>query len=142
NAGETVELNKPTTLLGGQVSYVLVDEVSYRDSAPWPAGADGAGLSIQRKDSTAYGNDPANWTAAPPTAAARTASGGAAPIITAQPQSQHVLVYHDTMLSVSASGTAPLRYQWRWNGASLRGATNSVLQLTNAQPAQAGDYDG
>jgi hypothetical protein len=31
-------------------------------------------------------------------------------------------------------------YQWRFNGADLLGATNAVLVLTDAHPANAGDY--
>src|SRR5262249_24470126 len=37
-------------------------------------------------------------------------------------------------------GTPPLRYQWRFNGASIIGATNSSLLLTNVQFALAGNY--
>jgi hypothetical protein len=126
NSGEDVELKKPTPPAAGHVPYVLVDKVSYRDSAPWPAGADGTGLSLQRKDSAAYGNDPANWTAAPATAAAATATGGTAPTIAAQPHSRRLSAYQDALLSVSATGSAPLRYQWRFNGAPLAEATNST----------------
>jgi len=141
NSGEDVELKKPTTPLAGNVPYVLMDKVSYSDSSPWPTGADGTGLSLQRKDTAAYGNDPANWTAAPATAAAATAAGGTAPVITMQPQSQTSQAYISVMFSASAAGSAVLRYQWRHNGDLLAGATNSLLQLTNVQPTQAGNYD-
>jgi hypothetical protein len=67
NSGDNVELKKPTTPLAGVVPYVLVDKLSFKDSPPWPLGADGLGLSLQRRDTFAYGNDPANWVAAPPT---------------------------------------------------------------------------
>jgi hypothetical protein len=43
-----------------------VEEVEYRDQAPWPDGADGSGPSLQRLNPAAYGNEPANWLAAPP----------------------------------------------------------------------------
>ncbi len=39
-----------------------------------------------------------------------------------------------------ATGSEPLQYQWQFNGTNLLGATNSVLQITNAQPSQAGNY--
>ncbi len=48
-----------------------------------------------------------------------------APSITSQPLSQSVLVGQTATFSVSASGTAPLSYQWRKNGAALSGATSS-----------------
>jgi hypothetical protein len=46
----------------------------------------------------------------------------------------------NVVLSVSASGSAPLGYQWRFNGANLDGATNSLLSLLNVQPEEAGTY--
>ena len=140
NARDDVELKKPTTTVLGVTPYVLMDKVDYRDSAPWPGGADGFGLSLQRRLSNAYGNDPASWVAAPPTAAAPTTSG-VPPVITAHPQSQTLVAYLNTSLSVTATGAATLRYQWRLNGNLLTGATNSLLQLNNTQPEQAGDYD-
>ncbi len=43
-------------------------------------------------------------------------------------------------LSVSATGTAPLIYQWRFNGSNLAGATASSLTLPAAQLSDAGQY--
>ena len=34
-----------------------------------------------------------------------------------------------------------MRYQWRWNGTNLAGASGAALTLTNVGPAQAGNYD-
>ena len=43
--------------------------------------------------------------------------------------------------SVTASGPAPLSYQWFYNGTNLlAGATNTVLALANVQTNQAGSY--
>lgn len=55
------------------------------------------------------------------------------PVITIQPQSQTVAQGGDATLSVIASGATS--YQWRFNGADISGATNSTLQITNAQAA-------
>ena len=140
NSGDDVELKKPTTAVLGVVPYVLMDKVDYFDVAPWPGGADGYGLSLQRSEPVAYGNDPASWVAAPPTAAGATAPG-VVPAISAHPQSQSLVAYQTVTFSVSATGGAPLRYQWRLNGAALSGATNSILQLNNVQPEQAGIYE-
>lgn len=49
------------------VPYVVVDQVGYTDSVPWPSAADGKGPSLHRINPALYGNDPANWHAAPPT---------------------------------------------------------------------------
>jgi len=73
NAADSIELLKPTSLAADVVAYVLVDEVAFRDTAPWPPAADGTGASLQRPEPVAYGNDPAHWIAAAPTAGASNA---------------------------------------------------------------------
>ena len=47
--------------------YVLVERISFTDTNPWPAAADGLGSSLARASMTDYGNDPVNWTASVPT---------------------------------------------------------------------------
>jgi hypothetical protein len=42
--------------------------------------------------------------------------------------------------SAPVTGTGPLRYQWLKDGASLPGATNATLVLSNVQPADAATY--
>lgn len=140
NSGEDVEIKKPTLFPSGFPGDVLIDKVSYRDSAPWPPGADGFGLSLQRINPLAYGNDPANWTAAPNSAARTNTVGGNAPSITEQPVGQIVPTGAGVVLSVVAEGTSPLRYQWRRAGNNLANQTNSTLTLTSLQPPQSGDY--
>ncbi len=48
-----------------------------------------------------------------------------APAITSQPLNQSVLVGQTATFSVTASGTAPLSYQWTQNGTAIGGATSS-----------------
>jgi hypothetical protein len=48
-----------------------------------------------------------------------------APAITTQPANQAVTPGQSAAFSVTATGTAPLSYQWRKNGANLSGATAS-----------------
>jgi hypothetical protein len=43
--------------------------------------------------------------------------------------------------TVFASSTTPIRYQWRFNGVSIPGATNTSLTVTNVQLVQEGVYD-
>jgi hypothetical protein len=62
------------------------------------------------------------------------------PSITNQPQSQTVFVGASPTFSAGASGTAPLGYQWRFNGTNISGATNSGYTRNNAQLADAGNY--
>ena len=63
-----------------------------------------------------------------------------APLITSQPAGQTLATGGTASFSTSARGTAPLTYQWSFNGSPLAGATNTTLVLTNVQPTQAGTY--
>ena len=67
-------------------------------------------------------------------------SVGTSPVITSPPQSQSVAVGATVAFSVTSTGSAPLAYQWRFNGASLTGATASTLTLANVQSSNAGSY--
>jgi len=60
------------------------------------------------------------------------------PVISAQPQSQTVSVGSNVLFSVTATGTEPLGYQWRFNTADIAGATGSTYTLNNAQTTNAG----
>lgn len=140
NNGDNVELKKPTTAVAGIVPYVLMDKVEFGDASPWPATADGLGLSLQRLVLSAYGNDPTNWTAAPPTPEASRVTGGLAPTIVVQPASQRVLLDAPASFSVSASGTPTLRYQWLLNGDAIPGAISSSIQVAVAGPTDVGNY--
>ena len=64
-----------------------------------------------------------------------------APTITAQPTNQTIVQGSNVTFSVTATGTAPLNYQWRFNTTNLLiGATNSSLIMTNVQSTNAGNY--
>jgi formylglycine-generating enzyme required for sulfatase activity len=41
---------------------------------------------------------------------------------------------------VEATGSAPLVYQWRFNGANLDGATNTLYTIASVQPNNSGQY--
>lgn len=138
NSQAAVELQSPATPNPSGVPYVRVDRIEYEDRAPWAEGADGYGLSLQRVSAAAYGNDPGSWIAALPTPGSATRSGTPPSLVTA-PRSQNVALNASIVLSVSALGT-DLKYQWRWNGSNLKGATGSSLSLLKLQPHQMGDY--
>lgn len=70
--------------------------------------------------------------AAPPT--------GTAPSITTQPTNQTLTEGQTLTLTVVASGSAPLSYQWRRNGANISGATSATFTKTSVL-ADAGSYD-
>jgi hypothetical protein len=64
-----------------------------------------------------------------------------APVITNQPQSQAALVGANTSFSVGVSGSPVLRYQWKRNNSDIPGATDPVLNLSNIQLGNAGNYE-
>lgn len=62
------------------------------------------------------------------------------PGIVIQPQSLTNNAGTSPTFSVVASGTAPLNYQWRFNGSDLAGANASVYTRAGALPLHTGDY--
>lgn len=77
NGSEKVQLSKPGHIDDqGILQWIRVDRVGYSDGShwedfiggvdPWPIETDGQGLSLNRIDPEAYGNDSANWQAATP----------------------------------------------------------------------------
>ena len=62
------------------------------------------------------------------------------PSLPTLPPGQTVGAGSTVTISVSASGTAPLAYQWRLNGVPLAGATSSALSVASIQTSQAGSY--
>jgi hypothetical protein len=64
------------------------------------------------------------------------------PALTAQPQ-EAITVKRSAaaFFSVTATGSAPLSYQWRKDGVPLAGGTAADLTVQNVQEADAGSYD-
>jgi hypothetical protein len=62
------------------------------------------------------------------------------PAITGQPESTKVSAGQPFSLSVAATGSAPLGYQWSFEGNTIFGATNSMLTIANAQSINQGIY--
>src|SRR5690606_30541649 len=63
-----------------------------------------------------------------------------APTITTPPQSVAVYAEEAAEFSVAASGTAPLFFQWRFNGVDIPGATNNDFALPQVQAENIGNY--
>ena len=69
------------------------------------------------------------------------------PVITTQPTNQAVVLTSNVTFVVTATGTAPLNYQWQVNGTNLAnvtghisGATTNVLKISAAQTTNSGNY--
>jgi uncharacterized delta-60 repeat protein len=63
-----------------------------------------------------------------------------APAIATPPTNQTAAPGATVNFTVTATGTAPLGYQWSLNGVAVSGATSATLALTNVQIADAGNY--
>jgi uncharacterized lipoprotein YddW (UPF0748 family) len=74
------------------------------------------------------------------TAASATTAAPSAPFITSQPQNLTVLVSNNASFSVAATGTAPLSFQWRFNGTPIAGANATSFNLTGVGYPDAGAY--
>ena len=58
NGGETLTLLKPGATAAEDL---VIDQVTYDDDLPWPAGANGGGYSLQLMDPSRDNNRVANW---------------------------------------------------------------------------------
>ncbi len=65
----------------------------------------------------------------------------APPAVVVAPTGGKVVIGGSATLTVVASGTAPLSYQWRLNGVNLPGATGSSYTRNGFQPGHSGFYD-
>src|SRR5204863_4740615 len=63
-----------------------------------------------------------------------------APTITQQPSAATKCEGESVTFSVSASGVAPLTYQWLIDGADIVGATNNSYSIAAVVAADAGSY--
>ncbi|HVV73250.1 MAG TPA: immunoglobulin domain-containing protein, partial [Verrucomicrobiae bacterium] len=140
NAGERIELQRPDnpnlTPTNIYVPYYLVEGVSFDSAAPWPTEADGSGYSLQRIDLHQFGDDPANWHAGPPFTGQPTL-----PAITKQPTGLTIIAGNRLTLTVAATGTEPLTYQWYYNVTNaLAAATNATLVIDPVQLVNDGQY--
>jgi uncharacterized protein (TIGR03790 family) len=62
------------------------------------------------------------------------------PAITTPPAAQSVVVGFNATFTVTATGTAPLTYQWLFDGTAIPSATDSNYNLFNVQLGDAGSY--
>jgi hypothetical protein len=106
-------------------------------------GATGASLVLTNAQSA----DEAAYSVVVTNAAGSTTSSTAAltvqyaPLIVTPPLSTAVQGGQPASMSVTASGTAPLTYQWRHAGVNVAGGTGAVLSIPAALDADAGKYD-
>jgi hypothetical protein len=107
-------------LLGANKSFLTIVNAQPTDSASYRVWVTNSAGSIY--------SQPATLTVLQP------------PVIIGQPAGITVSQGGAATLSVTATGTAPLAYQWYLNNAPLSTATDSSLPLTPADVSQAGIY--
>ena len=154
-----VQVNLPPTITSHPAGVVLVSgmEASFSvvasGAAPFSyqwrkggvpiAGALGAVLNIpaaQPADAGVYDVVVTN-SAGSATSNPATLEVNVAPAITRQPASLVVNSGTAAVLSVVATGTAPLLYEWRRDGVPIGGQTSSTLSIGTVQLSDAGGYD-
>lgn len=105
------------------------------------AGATVSSLSIANAQLTNAGPYTVFITNSYGTALSAAATVKLLPTILSQPANQTVATNATASFAVSATGTAPLAYQWRFNGTNvLSAATNSSFVISHAQSSNAGTY--
>lgn len=105
-------------------------------------GASGASLNIQNATATDAGtyNVIVTNSCGQATSITVEIAVNTKPSISEQPKDQSVNADEAVNLSVSASGTGSLTYQWFRNGEKIENATGATYQVPNASTADAGVY--
>jgi hypothetical protein len=119
------QLNGTNLANGGRISGARTNSLSITNVQPTDAGS--YALVVSNAVGVA-------------TSAVATLAVSGPPVITGQPASQNAAAGSAVTFSVTATGTSPLSYQWRFNGTDLVGATNTRLTLPAVQPANGGSY--
>jgi hypothetical protein len=119
-----------TNLTGGAWTTV---NLAY---GPYPGGGGGNHLKA-----VAFGNQVFVALAGSAVYRSNPVEGGFAPVIQTQPVNVSALVGGTAQLEVKAHGSEPMSFQWRKDGASITGATDARLIITNATLQASGEYD-
>ncbi len=135
NVGDSVTLSVVAT--GSNLTYQWKKNGSVID------GATSASLTltnVQPGDASAYTVDITGDGGTVTSDAAVLTVNLVAPAITTQPSAQSVAIGASATFSVTASGTAPLTYQWQKNGTDIAGANEATFTIAAAQIADLGQY--
>ena len=137
-----------TTVAGSNVSFTVTASGTAPLTFQWRkngvniSGATSATLTLVNVSAA----DAANYSVTVTNAAGSSTSGSATltvlgpPAITSQPADATVAQGNPAAFTVTATGTAPLVFQWLKNGVALAGATSNVLVLSAVTTNDAGNY--
>ncbi len=145
----TAQPASQTVAVGGSVTFsvsVTGTGLTFqwsKDGSPI-SGAASSSLTLSNvttSDAGAYSVIVSNTSGTVASSAATLAvTSATAPVISTQPVAQTVTAGATATLSVVASGTAPLTYQWRKDGVAITGATGATLTIPNAPTSASGSY--
>jgi hypothetical protein len=140
-----------TALSGGEVTFSVSASSAFDLTYQWQknsvniTGATNATLTLAAVTANSAGsyrvivsNAYASTTSSAATLMVNTSTGK--PSITTAPVSQTNSIGGTVTLTVVAGGTAPLHYQWKFNGTAIPGATNATLTLAGLTRADQGSY--
>jgi uncharacterized repeat protein (TIGR03803 family) len=105
---------------GASTNALTIANISDSDAASYSVVISNANRSVTSSNATLTVIDP--------------------PVITAQPANLLVLAGTNVTFGVSVTGTAPLRYQWRFNGTSILNATGAIYSVPSVGTSNAGNY--
>lgn len=143
----TTPLQPQTVLAGSTVTFTVVAESDSPLSYWWRRNGQGiigapnsdtltlSNVLVSASISVIISNATGGVTSAPVILTVQ-----APPSIISQPTSRTVNIDAPVSFSVTASGTAPLKYQWRFNDANVPGAITPTFAIAHAQETNAGAY--
>lgn len=149
----TTQPASQTVVAGGNASFSVEAEGSGTLAYQWRKG----GVAVSGATSSTYAvsgattsdagsydvvvsNSAGSVTSSAATLTVTDSAGVVAPAITTQPAAQTVSTGSSVTLTVVASGSTPLTYQWSRDGAALSGATSASYTIAAAATSDAGSY--
>ena len=144
----TVQPLSQSVLFQGTVTFSVVANSGTTMTYQWVknpvniTGATGSSYTIANVQTTDAGNYSVKVSnvGGSVTSANATLTVLVVPAITTQPQSKAVAQNDAVSFTVAASGSAPLHYQWSFNGAPVVGGISSTLTIPKVHSGNAGSY--
>jgi hypothetical protein len=138
---QSVAAGGTATFTGSAAGTGLITYQWLKDGAAIP-GATGSALVVSNVQATSLGSYLliASNAGGPTPSNVATLSFPQPPSFTTQPAAQVVAPGTVATFNALATGTGPITYQWRKDGATIAGATTASLTVANVQAGNLGNY--